>query len=92
MSLRFWKLQECVEFLYATAAKVKKQKMGIMTPRFSVLDPLETFIESLLPEDAHECATEKLHISLTKKRKNIMISNYESRDDVIKVGNFQPQF
>ena len=59
--------------------------MGLLTPGLSILDDLEAFIETLLPDNAHELATDRLHISMTRKRKNVMVSQFETREDLLKV-------
>ena len=77
--------QECAEFAYDLAEEVHKQPLGALTPKVSLLDPLEKFIEKVLPEDAHETASGKLFVSVTRKRKNELISQFASREELIKV-------
>lgn len=44
-------------------------------------------IESILPSDAHEIAGNRLYVSITntKNGENYLVSNFASREDLIKV-------
>lgn len=74
-----------LEFCYDSYHRVRKRKMGLLTPNFSILETMEAFIRTILPPDAHEKASGRLFISLTeaKKKKNIVVSQYDTYEDLV---------
>lgn len=78
-------MQQCVEFCTDLVKKTRKKKLGVLTPRTSLLNPLEQYLEGILPENAHELATNKLFISVTVKKKNKLVSEFQDRSDLLKV-------
>lgn len=48
-------------------------------------------MESILPPDAHELAHHRLHVSITntRTRKNLLVSSFSSREDLIQVTHFR---
>ena len=67
---------------------IHKKKLGILTPKLSVLDDLEEFLNKQVPENGHEIASGKLFVSMTKYRKmkeNVLVSDFKSKDHLIKV-------
>jgi len=60
-----------------------------MHPSFSITDHLKSGLEEILPSNAHEICTNKLHVSMTRVRdgKNVIISEFQTRADLIQVGS-----
>ncbi|XP_078514107.1 patatin-like phospholipase domain-containing protein 4 isoform X3 [Lissotriton helveticus] len=81
------KIEECKEFTYKLSEEVKKQNFGAATPGYDFMNSLRGGIESILPPNAHMIAENRLYISITrtKGRENCLVSNFASRDDLIKV-------
>ncbi|XP_028656701.1 patatin-like phospholipase domain-containing protein 4 isoform X1 [Erpetoichthys calabaricus] len=81
------KLEDCKQFTYKFAKEVRSLKLGAVTPGYDFIRNLRDGIEDVLPADAHKTAESCLHISIThaKTGKNYMISEFSSRDDLIKV-------
>lgn len=69
------------------AEEVKSKPLGALTPGYNLLDSIRTFLDLMVPEDAHKTATGKLYISLTNitTKKNILVNEYESREHLIQV-------
>ncbi|XP_051783240.1 patatin-like phospholipase domain-containing protein 4 isoform X2 [Erpetoichthys calabaricus] len=80
------KLEDCKQFTYKFAKEVRSLKLGAVTPGYDFIRNLRDGIEDVLPADAHKTAESCLHISIThaKTGKNYMISEFSSRDDLIK--------
>ena len=78
-----------MEFCYNLAETVRSKKMGVLTPRMSLLDPLRTFLDNMLPEDAHVIAKNRLFVSVTdtRTRKNHLFCDFESKEHLIQVWN-----
>lgn len=55
---------------------------------FIILFFCRGFIDSVLPPNAHEIAENRLFVSVTsaKNGKNHLLSNFASREDLVKVG------
>ncbi|XP_074839433.1 patatin-like phospholipase domain-containing protein 4 isoform X1 [Carettochelys insculpta] len=80
-------IEECQEFTYKFAEEIRKLYFGAITPGYDFMTRLRTGIESFLPSNAHEIAQNRLYVSVTntKNGKNHLISNFPSREDLIKV-------
>ncbi|KAM4700081.1 patatin-like phospholipase domain-containing protein 4 [Discoglossus pictus] len=81
------KVQESKDFIYLFSEEVRKQTLGAVTPRYDFMSRLRGGIESILPSKAHEIAENRLYVSITntKSRENCLVSNFVSRDELIKV-------
>ncbi|TRY59365.1 hypothetical protein DNTS_033169 [Danionella cerebrum] len=81
------KLQHCKKFTYRFASNVRSQRFGALTPGYDFMLELREGIEEILPPNAHQLASDRLHVSIThaKTHKNSMVSSFSSRDDLIKV-------
>lgn len=79
------KIEDCVKFTYDLAEEISSKKLGALTPGFSLLTPLKTFLETMIPEDAYKKATDKLYLSLTNvgTNKNEIVSKYSSNEELI---------
>lgn len=81
-----YSFQEILALFYKVADEVNSQKLGALTPGFSLLLRVEELIAEILPDEAHEAANDKIFLSLTKwsDRSNIIVSKYPDRDTLIK--------
>ncbi|XP_046528531.1 patatin-like phospholipase domain-containing protein 4 isoform X3 [Equus quagga] len=80
------KIEECNEFTYKFAEEVRRQSFGAVTPGYDFMARLRGGMESILPDNAHELAHNRLHVSITntKTRENYLVSSFSSREDLIK--------
>jgi len=81
------KIEECNEFTYKFAEEIRRQSFGAVTPGYDFMARLRSGMELILPPNAHELAHNRLHISITNTntRENYLVSNFPSREDLIKV-------
>ncbi|XP_071950413.1 patatin-like phospholipase domain-containing protein 4 [Antedon mediterranea] len=79
------KLNDGMQLCYDVADTIQSKPLGALTPNFSVSRTLHSELDRLLPPNAHTMASGRLFISLTmlSNRKNIMISQFENRDELI---------
>ncbi|ESO82152.1 hypothetical protein LOTGIDRAFT_135250 [Lottia gigantea] len=79
------KIDDCTSFTFNLAKSIRSKPFGALTPRYSLLKPVQNFLESSLPNDAHEIATGRLFLSLTntQTKKNEIMSEFESREELI---------
>ncbi|CAM4438068.1 patatin-like phospholipase domain-containing protein 4 isoform X1 [Lepidochelys kempii] len=80
-------IEECEVFTYNFAEEIRKLYFGAVTPGYDFMTRLRAGIESFLPSNAHEIAENRLFVSITntKNGKNYLVSNFSSREDLIKV-------
>lgn len=80
-------IEECEAFTYKFAEEIRKLYFGAVTPGYDFMTRLRAGIESFLPSNAHEIAENRLYVSITntKNGKNYLVSNFASREDLIKV-------
>ncbi|XP_067417107.1 patatin-like phospholipase domain-containing protein 4 isoform X2 [Emydura macquarii macquarii] len=80
-------IEECEAFTYKFAEEIRKLYFGAVTPGYDFMTRLRGGIESFLPSNAHEIAENRLYVSITntKNGKNYLVSNFASREDLIKV-------
>ncbi|XP_028998936.1 patatin-like phospholipase domain-containing protein 4 [Betta splendens] len=80
------KLEHCKDFTYRFAESVRRQPLGAMTPGHDFMLTLREGMEEVLPGDAHNLATDRLHVSITHSRsgKNHIVSRFASREELIK--------
>ncbi|XP_004867411.1 patatin-like phospholipase domain-containing protein 4 isoform X3 [Heterocephalus glaber] len=80
------KIQECNQFTYKLAAETRRQTLGAVTPGYDFMARLRSGMELILPSNAHVLAQNRLHVSITntKTRENYLVSNFSSREDLIK--------
>ncbi|KAK2856693.1 hypothetical protein Q5P01_005428 [Channa striata] len=79
------KLEHCKDFTYRFAESVRQQHFGALTPGHNFMLTLREGIEEILPGDAHNLATDCLHVSIThsKSGKNHVVSRFTSREELI---------
>jgi len=83
----FFVWQDSTKFAYELARDVRHRPLGVLTPGTDLLQPLEVFLNQLMPDDGHMIATNRLFISVTNSetKKNEMVSTFESKQELIEV-------
>lgn len=78
-------LGDCTTFTLRLATKARSFSIGPLHPSFKIVRILRDALREVLPENAHEIATGKLFISLTRvsDRKNVVVSEYDSKEELI---------
>ncbi|XP_053562425.1 patatin-like phospholipase domain-containing protein 4 isoform X2 [Bombina bombina] len=81
------RIKESKDFIFLFSEEVRKQTLGAFTPRYDFMKRLRGGIQSILPSKAHEVAENRLCISITntKSRENCLVSNFATREELIKV-------
>lgn len=80
-------LSESAEYVLRLAKRANSLALGALHPSLHLVKTLRRSFEKILPENAHEIASGRLHISLTRMAdmKNVIVSKYWSKDDLIEV-------
>ena len=70
-----------------TATEARKTFMGPFSPTFNIEKLLREGLLSVLPDDAHLRVSGRLFISVTRVSdgKNILLSQFDTREELIKV-------
>ncbi|XP_063161142.1 patatin-like phospholipase domain-containing protein 4 isoform X2 [Candoia aspera] len=79
-------IETCTNITYQLAEDTRKLYFGALTPGYDLMTKLGGYIDSILPPNAHEIAENRLFVSVTstKNGKNYLLSNFASREDLIK--------
>lgn len=85
--------QACADVL-ALAKEARKRNLGPLHPSFNVIKIIRDGLMRNLPENAHQLSSGRLCISLTRVSdgKNALISNFNSKEEVIQVCLFLATF
>lgn len=80
-------ISEVAESVIRLAKRAKSLSLGPLHPRFQIVKTVRRAFEKMLPENAHELASGRLHISLTHVPdcQNVIISEFYSKEDLIEV-------
>ena len=80
-------LQDSVQFVMYFAGKAHGGALGPFSSAFDPVAIIRKMFTRFLPENAHQLASGKLHISLTRVSdwKNVVVSEYKSKRDLIDV-------
>ncbi|XP_031566532.1 patatin-like phospholipase domain-containing protein 4 isoform X2 [Actinia tenebrosa] len=80
-------IDKCSEYVVDLTNEARKNPLGPFSPQFDLVGNLRKGMEEYLPSNCHKLASGRLFISVTslKTRKNLMISEYESKDELMKV-------
>ena len=75
------------QFTVELAEKARKQFLGALNPSFDIMRHIQDGLNKFLPIDAHKVACGKLYVSLSSfpQRSNLIVSEFESRDELIQV-------
>ncbi|MGH0178844.1 UNVERIFIED_CONTAM: hypothetical protein FKN15_078131 [Acipenser sinensis] len=71
--------------IVAAALQVRRHFLGPLHPSFSLFKVIKSCLLRSLPENAHELATGRLHVSMTRLAdgENILVSDFQSREDLV---------
>ncbi|XP_053313526.1 omega-hydroxyceramide transacylase-like isoform X2 [Spea bombifrons] len=78
---------DVAKVMLETAAEARKTILGPFYPKFNPLKNLLRSLQQLVPDNAHQLATGRLHIAVTRLSdlKNIIISDFNSKEEVVQV-------
>ena len=80
-------VSDSAEFVIRLAKRANSLTLGPLHPSFNVVRTLRRSFERILPDNAHELASGRLHISLTRVSdlKNVVVSEFFSKEDIVEV-------
>jgi patatin-like phospholipase domain-containing protein 2 len=80
-------VSDSAEFVLRLAKRAKSLTLGPLHPNFRIVNTVRKSFEKILPENAHEIASGRLHVSLTRISdfKNVIVSEFLSKEDLIEV-------
>lgn len=80
-------VSDSAEFVIRLAKRANSLTLGPLHPSFNVVRTLRRSFERILPDNAHELASGRLHLSLTRVSdlKNVIVSEFFSKEDLIEV-------
>lgn len=72
------------------ATKARSRSLGPLHPSFNLVKILRDALNLTLPDNAHEIASGKLFISLTRvsDRQPVLVSQYDTKEELIQVRLF----
>lgn len=80
-------ISDVAESVIKLSNRAKSFSLGPLHPCFQIVETVRRAFEKMLPDNAHEMASGKLHISLTRvpDLKNVIVSQFFSKEDLIEV-------
>lgn len=83
---------DSAEFVIRLAKRANSLTLGPLHPSFNVVRTLRRSFERILPDNAHELASGRLHLSLTRVSdlKNVIVSEFFSKEDLVEVSFLFP--
>lgn len=80
-------MDQCSKYVIDLTNEARKHPLGPFSRQFDLVGNLRRGMEQFLPSNCHKIATGRLYISVTslKTRKNYIISEYESKEELMKV-------
>ena len=83
-------LESCVQFVMMLAGKARNSMFGPLCQDFDPVAIIRKTFMRFLPENAHEIASGNLHISMTRVSdwQNVVVSEYESKQELVDVSIF----
>ena len=80
-------LESCVQFVMMLAGKARNNLLGPISRGFDPVAIIRKTFMRFLPENAHEAASGKLHISMTRVSdwQNVIVSDYSSKEELVDV-------
>ena len=80
-------LNKCTDFVHELTEEARSHPLGPFNPQFDIVRSLQKGLELHLPSDSHKIASGRLYVSVTslKERKNVIISEFESKEELIQV-------
>ena len=81
---------ECTTFTLNLALKARSRALGPLSPSFALVKNLREALDNFLPDNAHEIASGRLHISLTRvsDKQNVLISQFSDKNDLMDVSRY----
>lgn len=78
-------LGECTTFTLKLALQARSRTLGPLSPSFHLVENLRQALWNFLPSNAHEIASGRLFVSLTRVRdqKNVLVSQFTDKNDLI---------
>lgn len=78
-------VSDSAEFVIRLAKRANSLTLGPLHPSFNVVRTLRRSFERILPPNAHELASGRLHLSLTRisDLKNVIVSEFFSKEDLV---------
>ena len=85
-------LEHGLKFIMDMSAKARTYFLGALNPSFDLMQHLGDELNRYLPQDAHERASGRLYVSVSRfpRGQNLIVSQFESRDDLIQVNMCSP--
>ncbi|CAK9299451.1 unnamed protein product [Gordionus sp. m RMFG-2023] len=80
-------LGQAIGSLLSIAAKARSRSLGPLHPSFNITKVIRNGLNKVLPPNAHEIASGRLFISLTRvsDSKNVVISEFASKEDLMQL-------
>ena len=80
-------ISDSAEFVLRLAKRANSLTLGPLHPSFNVVRTLRKSFERILPDNAHEIVSGRLHLSLTRVSdlKNVIVSEFSSKEDLVEV-------
>ena len=80
-------LNKCTDFVIDLTDEARGHPLGPFNPQFDLVGSLRKCLQLYLPSNSHKIASGRLYISVTslKDRKNAIISEFESTEELIQV-------
>lgn len=80
-------ISEVTESVIRLSKRAKSFSLGPLHPSFQIVKTVRRAFEKMLPDNAHEIASGKVHISLTRvpDLQNVIVSKFFSKEDLIEV-------
>lgn len=71
------------------AKEARKRFLGPMHPSFNLVKIMRSMLQRTLPDDAHQQASGRLGISLTRVTdgKNVLVSHFNNKEELVQVRN-----
>jgi len=78
---------ECTTFTLNLALQARSRALGPLSPSFQLVRNLRRGLDKFLPDNAHEIASGRLHISLTRvsDKQNFIVNQFNDKNDLIDV-------
>ncbi|NWI12915.1 PLPL1 protein, partial [Crypturellus soui] len=78
-------LDDLKEYFFVSAREFRNTILGPLSPKCSLMENIKKLLQRTLPENSHQVASGRLHISLTRvvDGQNVMVSEFSSKEDLI---------
>ena len=80
-------LNKCSDYVINLTHDARRHPLGPFNPQFDLVGNLRRGLELHLPSNSHRVCSGRLFVSVTslKDRKNVIISEFDSKEDLIQV-------